>query len=65
MGEESKRTTFADFKGEFKKIDWPTKKELVKQSITVMITCVIIALFIFVMDMGVNEAVSLFTRFFG
>jgi len=47
------------YKGEFAKITWPTRQEMVKQTITVIITCAIIAAVIFVMDIGLNELLSL------
>jgi preprotein translocase subunit SecE len=42
---------FAGIRGEFKKIFWPSKKELVNNSITVVITSAIIAVIVYVMDL--------------
>ena len=54
----------AQYRGEFKKIIWPTKKELVKQTITVIITCIIIAIIIFVYDLSLNFLVDQFRLLF-
>ena len=65
---EEKRTVgskFGEYKGEFQKITWPTKKELVKQTITVMITCVIIAIIIFGMDFSLNWLLTQFINLMG
>ena len=45
-----KKSTFADYRAEFKKIIWPTGPELRKQTITVIITCIIISAIIFGLD---------------
>lgn len=67
MAEENKTkgfnfsSKFGEYKGEFKKIDWPTS-ELFKQTVTVIITCVIIAVIIFGMDFGLNWLIGQFTN---
>lgn len=47
---KKEKSTFADYKAEFKKIVWPTGAELRKQTITVIITSIIIAAVIFGLD---------------
>ena len=49
-----------EYKGEFKKITWPTKPEIIKQTVTVIITCAIIGVIIFGMDYSLNFAMSQF-----
>ncbi|MCL1936057.1 MAG: preprotein translocase subunit SecE [Defluviitaleaceae bacterium] len=53
----------SDYKGEFKKITWPTKKELIKQSITVIITSTIFGIVIFGMDFALNWLITVFASF--
>lgn len=48
------KTSMSEFKGEFRQIKWPTKKELRKQVITTIITCLIVVCLIFVMDYVVS-----------
>lgn len=47
---KKEKSTFADFKAEFKKIIWPTGAELRKQTITVIVTSIIIGAVIFGLD---------------
>lgn len=56
--EKAQKTTFADIKGEFNKITWPTKKELRKQTVTVIIACLLISAIIFAMDYTFNFGIS-------
>ncbi len=41
---------FKDLKGEFKKIVWPTKKQVVNNTIVVIVTCVIAGIFVWGLD---------------
>ena len=41
---------FRDVKGEFKKIVWPTKKQVVNNTIVVIVTCVIAGIFVWGLD---------------
>ena len=56
--EVKKKDTLAEYKGEFRQIKWPTKKELRKQVITVIITCIIVTIGIFVMDYTISLALD-------
>ena len=47
---EKLRRFYADIKSEFKKIVWPKRDELVKQTFVVIIICAIIGAVIFGMD---------------
>lgn len=44
---ESKESYVKQIKGELKKVKWPTKKEMVKYSITTIIFVILFALFFF------------------
>ena len=41
---------FHELKGECKKIVWPTRKQTVNNTVVVLATCVIIGVFIWVLD---------------
>lgn len=56
---ENKPSFFAGVKAEFNKISWPTKEDLTKQSIAVVIVTVVVAVLIAVLDMGLQYGVSL------
>jgi len=56
---------FSDYKAEFAKIVWPTKDELVKQTITVIAVCLMFAVIIFFMDMSFNYGMDIFARLVG
>jgi len=40
----------ADYRAEFKKIVWPSRKDLAKQTVTVIFTSILVGLIIFCMD---------------
>ena len=54
--------TLNDFKGEFKKIIWPSRQELVKKTITVLIACAIVGAIIIVFDYGFGLGLDQFTN---
>ena len=43
--------TIADYKAEFKKIVWPTRQELAKKTVTVILTSLLVGVIITCMDM--------------
>lgn len=49
---------FKSLKGEFKKIVWPTKKQLLRQTIAVLLVSLILGAFIWLIDFGAKELVS-------
>lgn len=53
---EAKKTGgfFADHKAEFKKITWPNRKVLTKQTFTVIVICLIVGIIIFGYDFGID-----------
>ena len=61
--EKKKESLFAEIKGEFKKIVWPTRRELVKQTTTVVIVALMFGVIIFMMDtvfgFGINNFIDL------
>ena len=58
-------TALVDLKGEFKKIIWPSKQELVKKTITVIIACGIVGALIIVFDYTFGLGLEQFTRLVG
>ena len=57
---EKKRKTswFKGLKAEFKKIIWPDKKTLLKQTVAVIVSIIIIGLLILIVDMLVGGAIK-------
>lgn len=47
---DNDKDTFADYKAEFKKIVWPSRPEVAKKTVTVVVTSLIIGAIIFCMD---------------
>lgn len=63
MGENNKENTpkvnwFDGLKAEFKKIVWPDKKSVGKQTLTVVVICVILGIIIAVLDYGIQNGVD-------
>ena len=60
--EKKKRASFGEyFKGvrtEMKKVEWPTKKELVSYTAVVVMTCAVFALGFWLVDTGVLVALG-------
>ena len=54
-----KKSWFKGLKSEFKKISWPDKETLVKESAAVIIITVILGIVIALVDMAVNSGVDL------
>ena len=61
--EKKKDSLFAEVKGEFKKIVWPPRRELVKQTTTVVMVALMFGVIIFLMDsvfgFGINSFIGL------
>lgn len=62
MGKGIKRF-FKDFKGEIKKIQWPGGKEILKNSLVVLLTVAVIGVCIFAIDWILSEGLKLLMRF--
>ncbi len=54
-----KKSWFKGLKSEFKKISWPDKETLVKESAAVIVITVILGFVIALVDMAVNSGVDL------
>ncbi|MDR1000224.1 MAG: preprotein translocase subunit SecE [Clostridiales bacterium] len=52
-----------EFKGEFKKIVWPSRETLLKETLTVIVICVIFGVYIALLDGGLSFALSAFSGF--
>ena len=46
---------FTDVVKEMKKVTWPTKDELKESTSIVIVACLILAAFTYVIDMGINQ----------
>jgi preprotein translocase subunit SecE len=65
MAAMERLTTFVhDVRVESRKVTWPSREELQESTTVVLMTVLIISLFIFVVDLGVNQVVSLLLRKF-
>ncbi len=53
-----KRSWFQELKGEFKKISWPNKKQLAKETSVVLVSAILIGLIIVVVDWLLNMGLS-------
>ena len=51
---------FRDLKGEFKKIVWPSKKQVINNTVIVIAAVVVIGLCISLIDLGLSFLVKLF-----
>ncbi|WP_195576676.1 preprotein translocase subunit SecE [Paenibacillus sp. 1001270B_150601_E10] len=49
---------FADSWGELKKVRWPNRKELTSYTIVVLCTVVFVALYFWVLDIGISAIVE-------
>ncbi|MFA8438936.1 preprotein translocase subunit SecE [Pueribacillus sp. YX66] len=52
---------FKNVASEMKKVRWPTKQELVKYTITVVVTVAFVTLFFVVVDFGISSLLKLIT----
>lgn len=48
-----------DYKSESKKIVWPTFKDVVKNTVIVLIMCVVVGAFIWLLDLGLSQLLKL------
>lgn len=58
-------TTFSfigDAWSELKKVKWPTRKEMTTYTMVVMGTVIFIALYFYVLDLGISELIRLVTE---
>jgi preprotein translocase subunit SecE len=53
---------FGDAWSELKKVKWPTRKEMTTYTMVVMGTVIFIALYFYVLDLGISELIRLVTE---
>jgi len=53
---------FKEFKGEFNKVIWPNKKELFKQTTTVIVVSLVVGVFIAAVDGLFSAGMEVLTR---
>ncbi|KIL52254.1 preprotein translocase subunit SecE [Jeotgalibacillus campisalis] len=49
---------FRNVSSEMRKVSWPKRKELTRYTITVLSTVVFVALFFFVIDLGITAVID-------
>jgi preprotein translocase subunit SecE len=49
-------TFFQDVVKEMKKVTWPTKEELIESTKIVIVVCIVLAVFTYVIDMIISQA---------
>lgn len=49
-------------KSEFKKITWPTKEELLNYTGVVLVFCIFIAVFVWLIDLGLHQLLALIMK---
>ena len=49
---KDKKSFFKSFRGELKKVSWPTPKQLVNNTVAVIVIVVVIAVIVFVLDLA-------------
>ncbi len=54
---------FKDYKRELKNITWPSKTTVLKNFVVVLVMCVIVGLYVFVLDYGFSKLLEMFTGF--
>jgi len=52
------KSFFKDIGQELKKVIWPTKQQLVKSTITVIVVCIIMGTLIWVFDWGLSALIK-------
>ena len=48
-----------DMRGEMKKVVWPTRQAVIKNTIVVIVVCLILGAAIWVLDFGLSQAIAL------
>lgn len=56
---------FHQFRGEFKKIIWPNRENLTKQTTVVIVTSLLVAGVVFVMDLVYSKGFDFIMKIFG
>ncbi|EUJ21760.1 preprotein translocase subunit SecE [Listeria kieliensis] len=50
---------FKNVASEMSKVTWPTRQEMVKYTVTVVITVILFAVFFMVLDFGIEQLIQL------
>lgn len=53
---------FGEVVSELKKVRWPNRKELTNYTIVVLVTVVLMALFFYVIDLGISRVIEFILR---
>ena len=61
-GKGPKKSWFQGLQSEFKKIVWTDQKDLVKQTVAVVVITAILAILISVLDAGILEGINLLMK---
>jgi len=56
---EQVREYLKDVRGELKRVSWPTREELRDSTVVVIVTVLLVAAFIGLVDQGLNRVVAL------
>ena len=56
---------FYEYRGEFRKIVWPSRPELIKQTITVIVISLIFGAYIAMLDGAIGALFTVFVNFIG
>lgn len=57
-GKRSLVRYFKDVKNELKKVIWPTREQLVNNTVTVLLTCLVIGALIWIVDSGLANVLK-------
>ena len=61
-GKTQKKSWFQGIQSEFKKIVWTDRKDLIKQTVAVVVITAILAVLISVLDAGILEGINLLMK---
>ena len=61
-GKTQKKSWFHGIQSEFKKIVWTDRKDLIKQTVAVVVITAILAVLISVLDAGILEGINLLMK---
>ncbi len=61
----SLKSLLKDFRGEYRKIIWPSKKDLTSKTVTVIVTSIIVGIVIMGFDAFFAYGLAFFTQIFG
>lgn len=49
---------FREYKSEFKKIVWPTPKQILNNTIVTLVLCLVVGVFIWLLDLGLGYGIQ-------